>query len=257
MPDLYQFQLLRYSPAPVSEEFYNIAVILSRADGEVVDARFANEFKRIECHPAADLEVLRSLRAEFEENRLLGEGFSEYLKGVRKNLSDGFHLSATKAFHGGDPLAEIERLMKAYVETPPGLLEDSDEAAPGSRGAIRLALDESFKEHGLLGALETGFEAPYGGRLKYKFDYRYSDRQSQERLIHAIGKRGEVLEATRLCFVHERWREAAESPGGLTVVVDDQASEEARELFVASEIQPRTVSEVDELALSVRAELGL
>ena len=255
--DTYQFQLLRYSPAPISGEFYNIAVILSGPNGEVIDARFASEFKRMECHPAADLGVLRSLRAEFEEKRLLGEGFSAYLKEVRKNLSDGFHLSATKAFHGGDPLTEMERLMKAYVETPPGLHERSDGAAPGSRLAIRSALDETFKEHRLLQALDTDLEVPYGGRLKYRFDYGYSDRQSQQRLIHAIGRRGEVVEATRLCFVHERWREAAESPGGLTVVVDDEASEEVRELFVMSKIEPRSLSEVDDLAQLVRAELGL
>jgi len=257
MADIYQFQLLRYSPAPMSEEFYNVAVILSRADGEVVDARFANEFKRMECHPSANLEMLRSLRAEFEENRLLGEGFSGYLKEVRKNLSDGFQLSATKAFQGDDPLVEMERLMKAYVETPTALHEGSDQPAPGSRKAIRAALDAAFVEHGLLGALKTEIETPYGGRLTYKFDYGYADRQSQEQLIHSIGRRGELLELTRLCFVHERWREAAEKPGGLTVVLDEEASDESRELLVTSGIEPRSVSEVDGLAVSVRASLGI
>ena len=110
----YRFQLLRYAPT-LSGEFYNVAVVLYNAAGSIVDARFAAEFDRMRCNPAVELRVLEALRNEFEEQRLLGEGFHSYLDVLSKNLSDSLEITGQKPFEGGDPGAELDRLRRRWL----------------------------------------------------------------------------------------------------------------------------------------------
>ncbi len=260
----YRFQLLRYAPNAVSGEFYNVAVVLRDGEGRIVEARFATEFRRLACHPAVEMEYLQQLRDEFEERRLLGEGFTAYLAEIERHLSNTLELSDERAFFGGDVAAEMDRLVRTYVATPAGLggEDRGPETAPDSRTAVRRTMRRTFERLGLFrngDGVQREVEVAYSARkLVFKFDFGYRPVAGGERLLHALGRRDDVGEAAKLCFVYQRIA-AGNGYGAreLTAVLADPVSEEARELLAESRVETVPVGEVEALGLRVREELGL
>lgn len=251
----YRFQLLRYSPT-LSGEFYNVAVVLYDQAGRIVDARFASEFERMRCNPAVELRVLEALRDEFEERRLLGEGFHAYLDVLRKNLSDSLQITEQKPFEGGDASVELDRLTATYLATPAGVTGGGVHGAATGRRAVRLLMAGAFERQGILGPglVREGLEAPYAGpRLTFRFDFGYQSGQEQK-LLHALGGRNAVQEATRLGFVMDRLRDQ-EPARSLTAVYEEGLLDEALELLELSSIPGVAVSEVEPLAIRIREEL--
>lgn len=251
----YRFQLLRYAPT-LSGEFYNVAVVLYDATGRIVDARFASEFDRMRCNPAVELRVLEALRNEFEEQRLLGEGFHAYLDVLSKNLSNSLEITDQKPFDGGDAASEMDRLVAAYLATPAGLTATNGQGAATGRRAVRLLMTGTFERHGILGPglLREGIDLPYAGpRLVFRFDFGYEPR-GEQKLLHALGGRSAVQEATRLGFVMERLRDH-EPKRTLTAVCEEGLVDEALELLELSSIPSVPVSELEPLATRIRGEL--
>lgn len=250
----YQFRLLRYAPT-LSGEFYNVAVVLYDAAGRIVDARFAAEFDRMRCNPAVELGLLESLRNEFEEQRLLGEGFRAYLEVMCKNLSDSLEITEQKPFDGGDAAVELDRLTATYLATPSGLTPG--QGAVTGRRAVRLMMAGAFERHGILGPglVREGLEIPYAGtRLTFRFDFGYETR-GEQKLLHALGGRSAVQEATRLGFVMERLRDQ-QPARSLTAVHEEELVDEALELLELSSIPSLPISEVEPLAVRIREELN-
>lgn len=254
MPD-YQYRLLRYAPT-ISGEFFNVAVVLYDAAGNIVDARFANEFDRMRCNPAVELPVLEALRNEFEEQRLLGEGFPDYFETLKKNLSVSLLTTEPKPFDGGDAAAELDRLEATYLATPRGLSEGTDPSLATGRRAVRQLVGETFDRHGLLGGglVSEGIEMAYGGpRLTFRFDFGY-EIDGQEKFIHALGARGAVQEATRLGFVMDRIRGNNGTTRSLTTVYEVGTTDASLELLALGQISRVSVAAIEQLAVSVRQE---
>ena len=262
MPQQYRYQLLRFAPNSVSDEFFNIAVVLRDADGRVVDARFTPDYRRMACHPLVEVEYLAQLRDEFEERRLLGEGFTEYLEQMRRHLSSTLTLSEEAAFFGGEPSAEMDRLVKTYVATPPGLGGGGsrDGGGAGSRTAVRRLMQRTFEELQLFRGgegLRSGVEVAYAGELTFSFDYGYQPAGGGERYLHALGSRNDETEASRLCLVYDRI--SGDRSGGvreLTAVLAEEVSDKARALLESSRIEAVEVRAVRALGERVREELG-
>lgn len=258
----YQFQLLRYTPSVLAEEFFNIGVLLYDEADRLIDARLATEFRRMRCHPLVDMEYLETLRHEFEERRLLGEGFSEYVFMLLKDLARSLEITERRSFHGREAAAEMDRLYRTYVATPPRLTAGGEErdARPGTRRALRRLMDHTFENHGLLGAkrfLETDVAMQYGGaRLAFTFDYRYQPN-GVGKLLHGVAQRNDVNEASKLCLAFDRIRGRSETPLELTAVVDDMVMSDTLELLESSQIRTWQAGRLDELAMAIRGELGL
>jgi hypothetical protein len=253
----YQFRLLRYAPT-ISGEFFNVAVVLYDAAGKIVDARFANEFDRMRCNPAVELAVLEALRNEFEEQRLLGEGFPGYFENLKKNLSISLLTTEPKPFDGGDVATELDRLEATYLATPRGLSEGAEPGLVRGRRAVRQLIGEAFDRHGILagGLVSEGIEMAYGGpRLTFRFDFGY-EIGGREKFVHALGARGAVQEATRLGFVMDRLRGSNGTTRSLTTVYESGTTDEALELLALSEITRVPTSDIDKLAVSVREEFN-
>ena len=251
----YRFQLLRYAPT-LSGEFYNLAVVLYDVAGRIVDARFASEFDRMRCNPAVELHVLEALRNEFEEHRLLGEGFHAYLDVLSKNLSDSLEITDQKPFEGGEAASELDRLVAVYLATPAGLTPGNGQSAATGRRAVRLLMTETFERHGILGPglVREGIDLPYAGtRLSFRFDFGYEPR-GEQKLVHALGGRSAVQEATRLGFVMDRLRDS-EPKRSLTAVYEKGLVDEALELLELSSIPGVPISELEPLAARIREEL--
>lgn len=258
----YQFQLLRYAPSVVAEEFYNIGVLLYDQADRLLDARFAGEFRRMRCHPLVEMEYLEGLRHEFEEQRLLGEGFSQYIQTLQKSLARSLQITDRKAFWGREATAEMDRLYRTYVATPRRLSAGEEErgARPGTRRALRRQMERTFERYGLLGArpmLEADVAMQYGGaRLAFTFDYRYQPN-GVSKLLHGVAQRNDVNEASKLCLAFERIRGRSETPLELTAVVDEAVMPDTLELLESSEIRTWQAGRLEELALAIRGEMGL
>ena len=145
----YRYRLYRYRPTN-SGEFYNIAVVLEDAGGAVIDARFAPDFDRLSCNPAADLDLLEHIRDEFEESRLLGEAFSEHLRGLTASRYPLFEEGSPEAFLGGEAPGEIDRLVRSYLATPAAPQRPPGVGPVGGRQAIRRRISEVFERQGLI-----------------------------------------------------------------------------------------------------------
>lgn len=258
----YRYQLLRFAPNSVSGEFFNIAVVLRDAAGRIIDARFTPDYQRMSCHPLVDLDYLAALRDEFEEQRLLGEGFTDYLRKMERHLSSTVTLSDEEPFFGGDPAREIDRLVRAYLATPPPLADGGERsAAPaGSRRAILRRMQQTFEELRLFrdgDGLRSGVEVAYLDGVTFRFDYAYAPAIGGERYLHALGSRNDEAEASRLCLVYDRIRD--DSSGGrreLTAVHGGQPSASALKLLESSRIEAIGIAQVEPLGRRIREELG-
>jgi hypothetical protein len=257
----YRFELLRYVPNVVAGEAFNVGVLLYDDAGRLLDARFAQEFRRLRCHPLADLDYLHALRNEFEEKRLTGEGFSAYIAELKRNLSNSLQIADAAALRGGDAVADIERLFAAYVATPVPAGGQTEEGAPppGSRRALRQRMDDVFRRYHLFAngdRLSRDVKVSYGSaRLQFSFDYAYR-LNGAARYVHGLALREDINSAAKLCFVFERLR-AREQGLGLTVVLDEGIQDDVRELLESSEIAAWQAGRLDELALAIRNDLGL
>jgi len=258
----YQYQLLRYTPNLVSGEYYNIGVFLYDQAGRMIDARFTPDFRRLRCNPMTDFEYLSGLRNEFEDRRLLGEGFSSYVEELQQNLSNSLQISEKTAFWGAEAGLEIERLYRTYVATPSPeeVRAEAGEPAAGTRRALRRRMEETFRRYHLFAngdRLASELSVRYGGpRLQFTFDYGYRPN-GVVKYVHGLALRNDLNDAAKLCFVFERLRAKGTSEVALTAVVDDQVPADTRELLSSSDIVTWEASRLDELAMQIRGELRL
>jgi hypothetical protein len=255
MPELFKYQVIRYSPNRLSEEFYNLAVLLYNPDGRLVDARFTPDFKRLRCHPLADLEFLDRLKDEFEAHQMEGEGFPAYVDELRQNLSQGLHLSEERAFLGGEAREEVERLTQTYLATPKRAEARPEEQRPGTRRWILGRMRETFRLYHVLERIQA--EAPVGSfvspRFSFHMDYAYRPN-GRTHYLHAVSLHHDMNDAPRLCFVFDRIR--SQTDAALTAVVHDDLPQDTRDLLESSSIRSCLVSRLDQLALDIRDELN-
>ena len=261
-PPEYRYQLLRYSPRPENGEFYNIGVVLYDAAGQVVDARFAPDFRRMRCNPAVDVAFLEALRHEFDESRLLGENFSGFLEQVIERPRNSIEATDPKSVFCADAAAEIERFVERYLSTPPGL---EDAPGPGSgqtsRSAVRRRMTEAFARQGLFRnghGVQRDIGVEYGpSGLRFVFDFQYRPPEADEHFIQALGLRAPDAEAGRLCFVLQEYRAKSRGQAGLTVVADDSLGDDVRNLLGDRGVGAVNLSALDAYAGTIRKKLRL
>ena len=257
----YAFKLLRYVPNIVSAEFFNIGVFLYGKDGGIIDARFAPDFRRLRCNPLVELEYLNALREEFEEQRLRGEAFSQYVDRLQQNLSNYLQISGDKTFWGLDAATEIERLCQTYLVTASGVETRGERQEPraGTRRALRRRMEETFRHHHLVGngsGLRSDVAVNYGSaRLRFTFDYSYQPN-GVVNYLHGLAPRNDINDASKLCFVFDRLRGFQEQPIKLTAVVDDEVPDDTLGLLRESHVAAWEASKLEQLAVGIRQELG-
>ena len=258
----YSFQLLRYVPNLVSDEHFNIGVFLANDQGQVLDARFASDFQRLRCHPQVDLVYLETLRSEFEDVHVLGEGFSLYAEELRKNLSTTLQVTDPKAFWGRDAASEIERLYQAYVATPrpeTGGAEEH-EPAPGTRAHLVGRMESAFRRYGLVGngrGLARNARVTYGAPgYRFTFDFAYP-RNGTRKYLHGLALLHAETDAQKLRGVYQDLTRLEDSDVSLAVVVDDGVADQVVQYLEGEQITTHPATQLDALAQQIRTELGL
>jgi hypothetical protein len=143
-----EFQLIRYVPDPVKNEFVNIGVLLRAAAGGQPLLRFTRDWGRVRClDPDADTEMLEALEIEVG-HRLLSQPadhprpIMSMLEGM---LSNQVQITDAKGYEPETFLTGLEDLMRLYVDPP----RRERSQRRGGRTAVLAAMRKHFDEAGV------------------------------------------------------------------------------------------------------------
>lgn len=170
-----EFQLIRYVPDPVRNEFVNIGVLLRTSQGEQSELRFTRDWSRVRClDPDADIPMLEGLESEIAQRlRVQPADLTKPIMTLLEDtLSNGIQMTETKAHLAETFVSAIEDLMRRYVDTPPR--ERSQRL--GGRAALRVAIRTQFEKAGVWGLMQKNIAAAQytrpGDPLRIECGYR-------------------------------------------------------------------------------------
>ena len=243
-----EFFLVRYVPDVVKGEFANIGVLVreaGRADSAVV--RFTRDWGRVRCMDAdADIGLLESLEGEIAGRLRTGTGNAPGIKPVMQvledTLSNSVQISEMKACLAESLPAELEQLMRMYVEP----LKVKAERRKTGRAAIAGAMRTEFERAGVWGLMRKRIAASLytqaGDPMKIDCGYRPN---GVIRMFQAVSLEGDVEGAKGLAYSAPQLRKGVERVEGA-------------ELDLTAVVEPlRTVSNADEDEAMERYRFGV
>ena len=204
-----EFQLLRYVPDTVRNEYVHIGVILREAAGgratgsprvrTSVQVRFTRDWRRVRClDPDADTALLEGMESELRRRFEDEPGGAESLmRLLSDSLSLGVQMTEAKAYLAESLPAGLEELMRIYVEPPPR------ERAPrlSGRAAIQARMRGEFERAGVWDLLRKRIAASDytrpGDPLRLDCGYRPN---GLIRIFHAVSLEPGVEAAKVLAF---------------------------------------------------------
>jgi hypothetical protein len=144
-----EFQLLRYVPDAVRNEYVHIGVILresAKADSPGhVEVRFTRDWRRVRClDPDADTALLEGMESELRR-RLEGEPDGKLMRILEESLSLNVQMTEPKAYLAETLPAGMEELMKLFVESRP----KAKGSRLGGRAAIHARMRSEFEHAGV------------------------------------------------------------------------------------------------------------
>ena len=119
-----EFQLLRYVPDAVRNEYVHIGVILREAGRSPrAEVRFTRDWRRVRClDPDADTALLEGMESELrrrlQEGTDLEEPGGRLMRILEESLSLNVQMTEPKAYLAESMPAGMEELMRLYVEPP-------------------------------------------------------------------------------------------------------------------------------------------
>ncbi|MGD0097734.1 MAG: DUF3037 domain-containing protein [Terracidiphilus sp.] len=141
-----EFQLLRYVPDAVRNEYVHIGVILrEKSSPESVQVRFTRDWRRVRClNPEADTALLEGMEGELRRC-FKAEPDGKLMRVLRESLSLNVQMTEPKAYLAESLPAGLEELMKLYVDPPPR------ERLPrlSGRAAIQAKMRTEFEQAGV------------------------------------------------------------------------------------------------------------
>jgi hypothetical protein len=194
-----EFQLIRYVPDPVKNEFVNIGVLV-RAEGEQSMLRFTRDWGRVRClDPDADTQMLEAL--EIEIGHRLRAQPSNHPKPIvallEASFSNGLQITESKAYLAESFLAGLEDLMRRYVDTP---RRERSQRRSG-RSALHAAMRTRFEEAGVWTLMRKQIAAATytkpGDPLRIDCGYRPN---GVVRMFQAISLESDADDAKLLAF---------------------------------------------------------
>lgn len=239
MPDRIpcEFFLIRYVPDVVKGEFANIGVLLREASGTATPlVRFTRDWSRVRCMDAdADLALLEALESEIAA-RLPHSltDFKPVLSTLEDSLSNSIQITEPRACLAESVAAELDLLMKMYVEP----LRVVREHRRTGRAAIAAAMRTQFERAGVWGMMRKRIAASIytqpGDPLKLDCGYRPFEVPGQLagggepngviKIFHAVSLTSDVEAAKVLAYSAPRLHEGIQRVEGakleLTAVVE-------------------------------------
>jgi hypothetical protein len=193
-----EFQLLRYVPDAVRNEYVHIGVILrEQGSGEPAEVRFTHDWRRVRClDPEADTALLEGMESELRR-RLRDDPDGKMMRILREALSLSVQMTEPKAYLAESLPAGMEELMRLYVEPPPR------ERMPrlSGRAAIQARMRGEFERVGVWDLLRKRIAASEytrpGDPLRIDVGYRPN---GLIRMFHAVSMEPGVEMAKVLAF---------------------------------------------------------
>ena len=191
------FQLLRYVPDAVRNEYVHIGVILREQDGGPADVRFTRDWRRVRClDPEADTALLEGMESELRR-RFEAEPDGNLMRLLSEALSLNVQMTEPKAYLAESLPAGMEELMRLYVEPPPR------ERVPrlSGRAAIQARMRTEFEQVGVWDLLRKRIAASEytrpGDPLRIDAGYKPN---GVVRMFHAVSLEPGVEMAKVLAF---------------------------------------------------------
>ncbi len=200
-----EFQLLRYVPDAVRNEFVHIGLVLRSAEPQggrsETEVRFTRDWRRVRClDPDADTALLEAMESELRR-RLAGaegeEARARLIQILAESLSLNVQMTEAKAYLAESLPAGVEELMRLYVDPPPR------EKAPrlSGRAAVQQRMRAEFEHAGVWDLLRKRIAASDytrpGDPLRIDCGYRPN---GVIRMFHAVSLEPGVEMAKVLAF---------------------------------------------------------
>jgi hypothetical protein len=275
-----EFFLIRYVPDVVKGEFVNIGVLLREAGGVVPGdtpggavVRFTRDWNRVRCLDAdADIGLLEALEGEIGARlRMAGTdapGIKPVMEILEDTLANSVQMTEVKACLAESLPAELEQLMKMYVEP----LKVKTERKRTGRAAIAGAMRTEFERAGVWGLMRKRIAASLytraGDPMKIDCGYRPN---GVVRMFQAVSLEGDVEAAKGLAYSAPQLMEGVQRVEAarleLTAIVEplravsdteDEAMERYRfgvEAMERQQIRVVTMSDLARVAETARVEL--
>ncbi len=113
-----EFQLLRYVPDAVRNEYVHIGVILREQGSPHAEVRFTRDWRRVRCLDAnADTALLEAMESELRR-RFESEPDGKLKRILEESLSLNVQMTEPKAYLAETLPSGMEELMSLYVEPP-------------------------------------------------------------------------------------------------------------------------------------------
>ncbi len=193
-----EFQLLRYVPDAVRNEYVHIGVILrEQGSQEPVQVRFTRDWRRVRClDPEADTALLEGMESELRR-RFQQEPDGNLMRLLSESLSLSVQMTEPKAYLAESLPAGMEELMRLYVEPPP---REKAQRLSG-RAAIQAKMRTEFERAGVWELLRKRIAAAEytrpGDPLRIDVGYRPN---GLIRMFHAVSLEPGVEMAKVLAF---------------------------------------------------------
>jgi len=269
-----EFFLIRYVPDVVKGEFVNIGVLLREAEdsgGAVV--RFTRDWSRVRCMDAdADIGLLEALEGEIGDRLRMraqdAQGIKPVMELLQDTLSNSVQVTEVRACLAESLPAEMEQLMRMYVEP----MKVKVERKRTGRAAIAGAMRTEFERAGVWGLMRKRIAASLytrpGDPMKIDCGYRPN---GVIRMFQAVSLEGDVEAAKGLAYSAPQLMEGVQRVESarleLTAIVEplrtvsdmeDEAMERYRfgvEAMERQQIRVVTLSDLARVAETARVEL--
>lgn len=224
-----EFQLLRYVPDPVRNEFVHVGVLLREQDpaqaGEpAMELRFTRDWRRVRClDPDADTSVLEGMETELRQ-RLRHDPDGKMMRILDEALSLNVQMTTPKAYLAESLPAGVEELMRLYVDPP------KRERMPrlSGRAAIQSIMRTEFEHAGVWDLLRKRIPASDytrpGDPLRLDAGYRPN---GIIRMFHAVSLEPGLDLAKVLAFsaagLREGVKRSEKADLGLTAIIEPAA----------------------------------
>ncbi len=258
------FFLVRYVPDLLRDEALNIGVFLYSPQEKYLGCLFTDDFRRIKrLHPQADLELLRELQHDFEQQiEERGDDLDGYIREMQESFSNLIQVTPARACLLADPQAEMQELFARYVG--PRL---SGPPPEDTRLRIKQRLTAAFVRAGVWDRLERRIPAQRWTKKgdPFTFDYGYrpliveGKPNGHIKLVHALSLKRDTELAKVLAYTIDRVRE--KEPADLTAVVEglaaphDKIAQASQQILEERRIALQPLAGVDDYAQFVRRQL--
>jgi hypothetical protein len=193
-----EFQLLRYVPDAVRNEYVHIGVILrEQGSHEPAQIRFTHDWRRVRClNPEVDTALLEGMESELRR-RFQEEPEGKLMRILSEALSLSVQMTEPKAYLAESLPAGMEELMRLYVDPPP---REKTQRLSG-RAAIQAKMRTEFEGAGVWELLRKRIAASEytrpGDPLRIDVGYRPN---GLIRMFHAVSLEPGVEMAKVLAF---------------------------------------------------------